>query len=123
MVTIIASNDNFLGEKLAQLARAGGSRPLRSASIERITLELKKRESFVIIDMAWEDIQVPGLLRKLVNVGRITGSQVMCISPNTDEKLKKLARSSGCDQCFIRYDLETGVRESLMALGSKKPAA
>lgn len=122
MITIIGSNDNFLGERLAQLAREGGLRPIRSANIERITTELKKPATLVIVDTAWEAIQQPGVLRQLVNVGNITGSKVVCICPNTDEKLKKLASSSRCAAWFLRYDLETRVKEYFRDLVVTKPA-
>lgn len=113
MSTIIASDDRYLGEKLAQLARDAGNRPIRSADIARITLELKKPGTLVVLDMDWEPVQAAGVLRQLVNVGKITGNRVICICPNTDEKLKALAKSSGCYDWFIRYDLETSVREFL----------
>ncbi len=122
MLTIIASEDRYLGDKLSLLARECGNRPIRSADIARITTELKKPGSLVVLDVAWEAVQEPGVLRQLVNVGRITGSRIVCICPNTDEKLKKLASASGCDECFLRYDLETRVRDYLREVSAVKKA-
>jgi hypothetical protein len=42
-----------------------------------------------------------------VNIGRITDNKVICICPNTEEDLKKLAKASRASEVFIRYDLET----------------
>lgn len=116
MMVVIGSTDRFLGDKLAQLGRAAGLRPIRSASLERITGELKKPDCVVVLDMGWVALQAPGVLRQLVNLGKITGGRVVCICPNTAEPIKKLVKESGCSAWFLRYDLGTEVKAYLQDL-------
>ena len=110
---IVSSSDRYLGANLSRIVAEEGIRSIRSAEIERLTRELKKPGRLAVIDVAWEPVQEPGVLRKLVNISRITGNRVVCICPNQEEELKKLAANARPDEVFIRYDLETGFRQYL----------
>lgn len=89
---------------------------MRSIKMDRLVKELKHVERIVIIDMAWEEIQVHGELRRLVNLARISDNKVICICPNRDEDLKQLARNARPSATFLRYDLELSFRKYLAGL-------
>lgn len=107
MLVVIGTTDKYLGQNLARLCDEAKLKSIRTGKVDRITKELKIPERVAIIDMAWEDVQGSGVLRQLVNIGRITDNKVICICPNTEEDLKKLAKASRASEVFIRYDLET----------------
>lgn len=113
MLAVIGSKDHFLGANIARLADRAGLRKIRTVKIERIIKELKQPRRVGIIDIAWEEMQKPGVLKQLVNIGRITGNKLVCICPNQEEDLKKLAKAARPEEVFLRYDLETGFREFL----------
>ena len=106
MIAVVASSDVFLSEKLANIAREAGFRVLRSSKVERIIKELKQPDRIAIVDLAWEDAQARGVLKQMVNIGRISGNKVICMCPNQDEDLKKLAKAARAEKVFIRHDLE-----------------
>jgi ribosome-binding ATPase YchF (GTP1/OBG family) len=108
---IIATKDRYLSENLGRIVTECGHRSIRTASLERIKKELKKPNLVAIIDVNWEDVQAHGILRQLVNLARITDNKVLCICPNQEEELKKLAKSARPTAVFIRYDLEMSFRE------------
>ncbi len=66
--------------------------------------------------MTWEEIQQPGILKQCVNIGHITSNKVVCICPNQDEDLKKLAKEANPFEVFIRFDMMTRFREFLRTL-------
>lgn len=113
MLVIVASLDRYLGENIATLARSAGHRVIRTNKIDRIKKELKSPGCIVVADVAWEELQAPGVLKQLVNVGRISGNEFACICPNQDEPLKKLARAARPDEVFLRYDLLLSFKEFL----------
>ena len=113
MLIVLGSKDHFLSSHIGELLEELKLRKIRTVKIDRITKELKQPERLAILDVALKELQKPGVLKQLVNISRITGSRVVCICPNDDEKLKRLARSANPDECFIRYDLELGFREYL----------
>lgn len=112
-VAVIAGVDKFLSQKLASYAEKVGFRPIRSNKIERILKELKQPKRLCIIDMDWEEVQSLSVLKQIVNVARITDNFVIAVAPNRDEDLKKLAKVARVEKCFIRFELETAVREFL----------
>ena len=113
MLVIVAGKDRYLRETITELVQAQGLRAIRSYSVERVLAEMKKPGRLAIIDINWEDIQQRGVLRQIVNIGKISGNKVICICPNQEEDLKKLARSSRADSVFIRYELTTAFKEYL----------
>ncbi len=113
VLCLVVSNDNFLGANLSRIVNEEGIRNIRSADLDRVTRELKKPDRLAVIDVAWQEVQEPGVLRQLVNISRITANKVICICPNQEEDLKKLAAASRPDEVFIRYDLETRFRDFL----------
>lgn len=116
MLVVIGTSDRYLGMNLTRLCNEAKLRSIRTAKVDRIIKELKIPERVVIIDMAWEEIQVPGVLKQLVNIGRITDNKILCVCPNTEEDLKKLARASRASEVFIRFDLETRFLDYLKML-------
>ena len=122
MITVIGSKDHFLSLKLGNLASDIGFRVLRTHNLERIVHELKQPQRLVVMDLNWEEAQAPGVLRRLVNISRVSRSKVVCVCPNMDEDLKKLARSVRPDKVFLRYDIETLYKEYLQACSAKRPA-
>ena len=116
MLIVIGTSDRYLGLNLARLCEEAKLRSIRTSKVDRITKELKVPEHVAIIDMAWEEVQELGVLRQLVNIARITGNKVLCVCPNTEEDLKKLARAARPHEVFIRYDLETTFLEYLKTL-------
>ena len=64
--------------------------------------------------MEWEELSKGGVLRQLVNIARISANTVVCICPNQDEKLKKIAKSARASEIFIRYDMEFGFKDFLI---------
>lgn len=115
MIAVLCSQDSFLSDKLAHICAGNGIRVVRTAKLDRLVYELKQPGRIALIDVAMEVIQEPGALRTLVNVARITDNEVLCICPNQDEALKKLARQARPTAVFLRYDLHTALTEHLKA--------
>jgi hypothetical protein len=115
-LVVIGTEDRYLGLNLSRLCNEAKLRSIRTSKADRIFKELKSLERVVIIDMAWEDVQKNGVLKQMVNIGRITDNKVICICPNTEEDLKKIARASRAAEVFIRYDLETTFLDYLKSL-------
>jgi len=113
MKIIVCSTDRYLTDNLRRLVQGEKLFPISTDKIERLLAEMKTLDRLAIIDMAWKDIQGRGVLRQVVNIARVSGNQVICVCPNQEEALKKLARSARPDEVFIRYDLETTFREYL----------
>ena len=113
LLGLVVSNDNYVGANLSRIVTEEGIRNIRSADLDRLTRELKKPGRLAVIDVAWEAVQERGVLKQLVNIARITGNKVICICPNQDEDLKKLAALARADKVFIRYDLEITFRQFL----------
>lgn len=116
MLAVIGTHDRFFGTNLTRIVTEAGIRSIRTSKVDRIIKELKKPGCVAIVDLAWEDLQAQGVLRQLVNIGRITDNKVLCICPNQEEDLKKLARASRAAEVFIRYDLETSFKDYLKEL-------
>jgi hypothetical protein len=116
MLAVIGTADRFFGTNLSRIVSEAGIRSIRSSKVDRIIKELKQPGCLAIIDMNWEDVQAAGVLKQLVNIGRITDNKVICICPNQEEDLKKLARNSRAAEVFIRFDLETLFKEYLKNL-------
>lgn len=116
MLAVIGTTDRYFGANLARIVGEAGIRSIRTSKTERVIKELKLPGRIALIDMNWEAIQEVGVLRQLVNIGRITENQVICICPNQEEDLKKIARNARASEVFIRYDLETTFKEYLKAL-------
>ena len=116
MLAVIGTADKYFGTNLTRIVSEAGLRSIRTSKIERIIKELKLPGHVAIIDMNWEDVQAPGILRQLVNIGRITDNKVISVCPNQEEDLKKLARNSRVSESFLRYDLETTFKEYLKNL-------
>lgn len=106
MLGVIGSSDRYLSTRLAELCTEAGLRTIRTSKLERIIKDLKQPGCLAIIDLNWEEVQKPGVLRQLVNLSRVSGNAVVCICPNQDEDLKKVARGSRAQKVFIRYDLQ-----------------
>ncbi len=113
MIAVLCSADGFLQDKIAQACSRAGFRVLRTAKLDRLVYELKQPNRIAIVDVALEAIQERGALRTLVNLARITDNAVLCICPNQDEDLKKLARQARPTEVFLRYDLHTRFVEHL----------
>ena len=109
MQVLIACQDRYLSNTLASLVSGAGLLAIRTAQIDRVKNELKQPDRCVIIDMAWVEVQRPGMLKQLVNIGKITSNQVICICPNEEEDLKVMARLAGPAKVFIRFDINTPV--------------
>lgn len=116
MLVVIGTSDKYLGMNLTRICESVKLKSIRTAKIERLNKELKLPNCVAILDMAWEDIQAPGVLKQMVNIARITDNKVLCLCPNTEEDLKKLARNSRATEIFIRYDLETRFLDYLKML-------
>jgi FixJ family two-component response regulator len=116
MLVIIACQDRYLRENVANLVAGAGLRSIRTNQLDRIIKELKQRDRCVIVDMTWEEIQMPGVLRQCVNIGRITSNKVVCICPNQDEELKMMAKEARPYEIFIRFDLHTRFKQFLKEL-------
>jgi hypothetical protein len=116
MLIVIGSADRYVGPNLARIVTECGLRSIRTNKVERIVEEMKQPNRTVIIDLNWKDIQQSGLLRQIVNIGRISGNICCCICPNQEEDLKKLAKTSRAQKVFLRYDLETTFRGFLEEL-------
>lgn len=116
MLAVIGTADRYFGANLTRIVSEAGVRSIRTSKVERIIKELKLPGHIAIIDMSWEEVQAPGVLRQLVNIGRITDNKVLCICPNQEEELKKLARNSRASETFLRFDLETTFKEYLKNL-------
>ena len=116
MLVVIGTQDRYFGTNLTRIVTEAGQRSIRTAKIERLIKELKLPGCTAVLDMAWEELQGAGVLKQLVNIGRITDNKVLCICPNTEEDLKKLAKSARAAEIFIRYDLETTFKEYLKNL-------
>ena len=110
MRVVVGCADRYLMQNLGAILEGVGIRPIRSSDIERIIRELKIPGRAAILDMGWEAIQSLSVLRKIVNIARITGNQVLVICPDQEEDLKKLAKAARVDELFIRYELETSFR-------------
>ncbi len=111
---IIGSKDHFLSLKLGRLAGNAGMRVFRTYELDRIIHELKQPDRIAIIDISQEEFQASGVLRQIVNISRISSNKVICICPNQDEDLKKFARNARPHKVFLRYDLETRLKEYLL---------
>lgn len=107
MLAVIVSSDRFLSDTLTTLCRAVGFRVVRTNKLDRVTRELKQPHRIAIIDTTLEELHTPGTLRQLVNVGRILDNKVVCICPNQDEDLKRLAKNARPSEVFLRYDLHS----------------
>lgn len=116
MLLVVGSEDRFLSENLGRIIEGVKLRCIRTNKIERIIKELKQPERIAVIDLNWETIQEVGVLKRLVNVGNISGNKVVCICPNQEDDLKKLAKRSRVADTFIRYDLELRFKDYLKML-------
>ncbi|RMG42162.1 MAG: hypothetical protein D6719_07090 [Candidatus Dadabacteria bacterium] len=119
MLIVIGSQNRYLSNNLERLVSEFGFRKIRTNKVERVIRELKSTQRLAIIDMEWKEIQKPGVLRQMVNVGRISANIFVCICPNQDEDLKRLARSVNPDEIFLRYDLELSFKDFLKAAALK----
>lgn len=113
---VIACQDKYLRDNVASLVSSAGLRSVRTLMVDRVLLELKQPDRVAIIDMTWEEAQRPGVLKQLVNVGKITSNKVICMCPNQDEDLKALAKLAGPARIFIRFDLNTTFKSYLKEL-------
>ena len=113
MLVIIGSKDPYLASHIARIVREGGLHCIRTGKSERVLKELKQPNKIAIIDVNWTAAQEPGALKRMVNIGRISGNKLICICPNQEEELKKLAKASRPAKTFIRYDLELDFKEYL----------
>jgi hypothetical protein len=102
---IIAGVDRYLQNHISELVDEAGLRSVRTGKVDRVISELKQKGRCVIVDMAWEEVQAPGVLKRFVNLSRIQKNKVIVVCPNQDEDLKKFANEAGPDRVFIRYDL------------------
>lgn len=116
MLAVIGTTDRHFGANLSRIVTEAGIRSIRTSKVERMIKELKLPGRVSIIDMNWEDVQARGILRQLVNIGRITDNKVLAICPNQEEDLKKIAKEARASEVFIRYDLETLFKEYLKEL-------
>jgi hypothetical protein len=116
MLIVIGSADRYVGPNLARIITECGLRSIRTNKVERIIEEMKQPNRVAVIDMNWEDVQARGVLRQIVNIGRISGNVCCCICPNQEEELKKLAKVARAQKMFLRYDLETTFRDFLKEL-------
>ncbi len=119
ILAVVVSDDRYLGANLSSVVISEGYRQIRTADKERIIKEAKRTERLFILDIACPLFEEPGVLRQVVNIARISGNTIAAICPNTDEKLKKLARDVRVDQVFIRYDIELSFREFLKSFVPK----
>lgn len=122
MLVIIGSQDKHLSTNISRIVGEVGLRSIRTGQVDRIIQEFKSPERVAIVDMNWEEIQESGVLRQVVNIGRITGNQVIAVCPNQEEDLKKLAKASRVEESFLRYDLETTFKAYLENLSLTKRA-
>ncbi len=113
MLVILGSRDHFLSNHLGRLLDAVGLRKIRTVKMDRILRELKQPERMAILDMSWKELQAPGLLRRLVNIAKISRNKVVLFCPNDEEELKKQARQARPNEVFIRYDIELEFRAFL----------
>ncbi len=113
MKVVIVSGDRYLTDNIRRLVQAEHLFAISTDKIERILAEMKTVGRIAIVDMEMEAIQERGVLKRIINIARISGNLVVCICPNQDEDLKKLARSVRADEIFLRYDLETRFKEYL----------
>jgi len=113
---LIASDDFLLSKKVGAIVTELKFRSIRTNSIDRIIRELKRPGRCIVVDICWEQVQEPGVLRQLVNIAAITEGKVICICPNKDEDLKLLAKRSRVSEIFIRYDLEVAFKDYMAAL-------
>lgn len=113
MLVLLGSVDKFLGLSIGDIVAKADHKLIRTSKVDRILDELKRKDRCAIIDMAWEEAQRPGVLKQFVNLSRIAGNKVICLCPNQDEDLKKMAAMSRPDQVFIRYDLLTSFTDYL----------
>lgn len=115
MIAVLCSADSFLQQKVSQICSKAGIRVLRTAKLERAIHELKQPNRLAIIDVTLDDVQERGVLRRLVNLARITDNTVVCMCPNQEEDLKKLARNARPTEVFLRYDLQTSFKAFIEA--------
>ena len=120
MKVIIASNDRYLTDNLRRLVKAQGLFAICTNKLDRVFNELKAVGRLIIVDVNWEEIQERGVLRRIVNIARISANSVVCICPNQDEKLKKLAKAVQPEKVFIRYDIEGAFSEYLEEISLSK---
>ncbi len=113
---IVAGEDRFLREKLANVCSEVGLKVVKTADLDRLMQEAKKPGRVIIIDVNWPEVQKNGALRQLVNISRITDNSVICMCPNQEEDLKMLARFSRAQRVFIRYEIATAFKEFVQQL-------
>ena len=117
MRVIVACKNPFLGRMISSvLNQAGFNRVIRTGKLERLESELKSPNRLAIVDMEWQEAQSLHALKKLVNIGNISGNKLACICPDRDEELKKIARASRAAEVFIRYEVQRRFVEWLNAV-------
>jgi len=116
LCVVIGGSDRHLMNHLGELVTKAGHRTIRTNKVDRIIKELKQPGRLAIIDVNWEDVQAPGIIRQMVNLGRICDNPVVCICPNRDDELKELARRSRPTEVFLRFDLGGRFPEFLKSL-------
>jgi len=116
LIAVLCSTDRFLQDKVLAICAKAGMRVLQTNKSDRIIKELKQPSRVAIIDMVEKSAQERGALRQMVNVGKISGNQVICICPNQEEELKKMAAAARPEEVFLRYDLQTSFTECIEAL-------
>lgn len=115
-LVIVGSDDYILSAKIGKLLADLKLLCIRTNNLERIISELKRPGRFGIMDMNWEGVQQTGVLRRLINIGAITDNKLVCICPNKDEDLKKMAKRARPAEVFLRYDLDVAFKEYLANL-------
>ncbi len=113
MNIIVGGKDRYLSTTVAEILTALSVRCIRTNKIDRVISELKQPNRLVILDMNWEDLQEMGVLRQLINIGNISGNEVLVVCPNQEEDLKKIAKNARPSKIFIRYDLYTNFKNYL----------
>ena len=113
MVIIVGCSDPYFRRTVAEILASLDCPCIRTHKLERILKELKQPKRFVILDASWEELEEPGVLKQLVNIGNISGNKVVCICPNKDEEIKKLVKFARPAKSFIRHDLFGKFKEYL----------
>ena len=113
MNIVIGSEDKYLSANLRRIVQDQKIFAISTNRVERILKEMKMRDRAAVLDVSWKALQEPGVLKQIVNIARISGNFVICVCPNQEEDLKKLAKASRAHSVFIRYDLETTFKERI----------